>query len=80
MLSNEHQIEEFIKNRFTSKSGEFYSKVIRKAPHRWQQVSANSSEYIIGSNVIALYCLKNKFDGQKRKLFATQHKKGIYNI
>ena len=44
---NEDQVQEFVKNFFTSKSAEFYTKGIEELPDKWQQVIANDGEYIL---------------------------------
>ena len=45
-FSNEDQVQEFIKNFFTSKRVELYAKGIEELPDKWQQVIANDGEYI----------------------------------
>ena len=51
---NEDQVQEFVKNFFTSKPAAFYTKGIEELPDKWQQVIANDGEYIIdyGTSVI----------------------------
>ena len=70
-FSNEDQVQEFVKNFFTSKPEEFYTKGIEELPDKWQQVIANDGKYMIDYGTIVIFLLKNKINIWKRKIFMT---------